>query len=270
MKDFFLKLIAAITALAGAVSAVASTNWLEIKSEVNKYVPGVFYTNEIRIVEDFIYVHINFYKDRKAESAIDIHRGSEVFDSATYVEQVSIHKTKAPYHIKLQSSGIEPEILSINPSVSNITRKTDEKSRIEIDADVSVDNSDEAAFSNRTPNPKMIYVYRNGFQDGNSYCGKNVIYASDRITLVIDFSAIDWSKLIYGTPKLCIKRKNSEFATDVDVDSWKNGVAVADVFGLLPGDKFRVYWSWANSSGSLVSASTAENTQAVSCEAVIR
>jgi hypothetical protein len=241
LKEVAIALLGLLTAVVGAVAAVVGAKWFA--PEV-LHLDALFPTKEIQIIDDFVFAHFNFYVDHKSGSPIETYQDNPVFDKVTYVEQVRLRKTNASYKIKLTSSGLSPEILAIDPPIKNSNDTVKQDGTKVREADLATDLSQEFQFSGIVPSPKLIYVYRNGFQGEKSYGGKDIKYDTDRVTFVYDFSSLKWQDLFKETPEACMKRVADESTEEIDL-KWKNGVAIIDAFKLNKGDKIRIYWSWA-------------------------
>ena len=211
------------------------------------------------IIEDFVFGHFQFYQDQRDGTAHEFYvdpyskQKENVFDKATYVESISFKKTRSPYKICLQSSGLIPEFITIDPSIKrNGMQQQPERKDRKVCAEPALDQSPEYNYTGITPNPKIVYVYRNGFQGRNSSGGKNVKYKTDRLTFVYDFSSLkDWQKLIAYQPAACLKKAGEDFAQPIEDVKWNNGVAIVRVLNLDEGDKVRIYWTWKKSNDTV-------------------
>lgn len=243
-----IDIVVAIIGLVGVLgSAVLGATW---------FTPGLirfdvfFPTKSVEILDDFVFVHFEGYREIGSGPPIEIYKSPyteeavEVFDKVRYVEHVWLRKTKGNYSIQLSSSGIVPEIKAIQPPLKNLRFETATSGSKVLSADLDLSQSPEARFSGNTPNPKTIYVYRNGYQGRKSWGGKNVKYPTGRLTFVYDFSTLPiWESLISKSPRACIKRVLESEPTDLSI-RWENGVAIVEAYSLEPGDKVRVYWTW--------------------------
>jgi len=212
----------------------------------------MFPTSDVRILDDFVFVHFQAYQNwllggEPVEIYEDPHTSNRiaVHDKATYVEHVLVRQTHGKYLIKLTSSGIAPEIKAINPPIKVPDYKSTKDGK-QITAEFAFDQSYEYRNKGVTPSPKTVYVYRNGFQGRKSFGGKNVSYATDKLTFVYDFSAVkDWEGKIAVQPRACLKRATEEIPDLLDV-KWDKGVAIVEAFDLKIGDKVRVFWTWTD------------------------
>lgn len=242
--------------LSGSISVTAAI------AGTNALAPGllrldiIFPTKEPEILDDFVYVHFIDYRDMKISAPLEKYRAQNsateenVFDKATYVEHVWLRKTNAPYEIRLGSTGIPPQIQAIDPPIKAQKQETRENGVTIVSAQLDLNQSHEFIYKGVTPNPKTVYVYRNGFQGKNSFGGKNVFYPTERLTIVYDFSAIpNYQTILFKKPKGCILRKDDENYDEFDINYRDDkGIAILEAFNLKKGDKVRIFWTWRKSS----------------------
>lgn len=262
MKEMIAPLISAI---ASVVVAILGAQWF---SPELLRIDLIFPSKDIKILDDFVYVQFAFYVDKHASPPIekyyDRQAGKEidVYDKVSYMEHVSIKKSKAKYQIRLGSAEIFPQIVAISPPLRNLHYEVGSNGSKMVAAELDVSQADDNYGDAMTPNPKMLYVYRNGYQEGNTYGGKNVTYDTDKLTFVYDFTTLDdWEKKIEYPPQVCLKRKEEDAPTPLPV-KWENGVAVAEARALKSGDKVRIYWAWrqAHPSGAVKKPLSCEQT----------
>ena len=240
-------LVAVITLVGGVLTAVLGASW---------FTPDIlrldvfFPTKEVQILDDFVFVHFESYSERSSGRPIETYENpytkleADVFDKATYVEHVWLRKTKGEYTIRLTTTGTAPEIRAISPPLKAPRYELTPSGSQIMTADMALDQSSEFNFSGITPNPKIVYIYRNGFQERNSFGGKNVAYATDRLTFVYDFSSLrELQTLFQVAPKACLKRSQEERPIPLDL-KWDNGVAITEAFALKQADKVRIFWTW--------------------------
>lgn len=264
MKDVW---IAVIGGLSSVIVAICGAQWFTpdlLRLDI------FFPTKEPVVLDDFVFVHLEAYKDGTSGNEIEIYNNpytghqEKIFDKATYVEHVWLRKTKAPYTISLRTSGAAPEIKAIAPPIKQPRFEQLPSGDRIMSADLALDQSQEFTFSGVTPNPKTVYVYRNGFQGRNSWGGKNVKYTTDRLTFVYDFSSLpDFDSLFQARPEACLHRSGDDTPTPVDV-KWGKGIAIAEAFHLNKGDKLRIYWTWQSSEKNLVDA------KLITCDETLR
>jgi len=239
-----------LIAILGVASAVFGAKWFN--PDFDQF-PYIWKNTDIRISSDFVYVHFDFFADQRKDQPVDSFNGVPVFDKATYVENVDMHRTSAAYAIRLTSSGIEPEIKAIEPQVRLKTKRApgEDRNTIEytVESEADLDQNKEYALTGVSPSsPRMIYVFRNGFQGGNSLGGKDVKYPTEKLTLVYDFSSIRWSEYAETpTPSACLKHAKEDDSRMVPLN-WQNGIAIVEAIKLQPGDKVRVFWTWRGQS----------------------
>ncbi|KAA0070454.1 hypothetical protein [Tardiphaga sp. P9-11] len=239
-----------LIAILGVASAIFGAKWFNPDFD---HFPYFWKNSDIIISSDLVYVHFDFFADQKKDQAVETTaKGVPVFDKVTYVENVDMHRTSATYTIRLSSSGIEPEIKAIAPKVRPTLKRApgEDKTAIEytVEAELDLDQNKEYALTGVSPSPRMIYVFRNGFQGRNSLGGKDVKYPTDKLTLVYNFTSIRWSDYAETpTPSACLKRANENDPRPVDVE-WQNGIAIVEAVKLKAGDKVRVYWTWRGQS----------------------
>ena len=238
-----------LIAILGVASAIFGAKWFN--PDFDQF-PYLWKNSNIIISSDFVYVHFDFFADRSKDQPIDTFKGVAVFDKATYVENVDMHRTSAIYTIRLSSSGIEPEIKAIEPEVRPTLKRApgEDRTTVEytVEAELDLDQNKEYALTGVSPSPRMIYVFRNGFQGMNSVGGKDVKYPTDKLTLVYDFTSIRWSDYAETpTPSACLKHANENDPRPIDV-KWQNGIATVEAVSLKAGDKVRVFWTWRGQS----------------------
>jgi predicted acylesterase/phospholipase RssA len=230
-------------------------------------------TKTVQVLDDFVFVKFDGYLDRSgAAEPIEIYNDPEssnkyrVFDKATYVEHVSLRKTKEEYDIILSSGGMT-EIRSIFPEPSSLHASEGEPRTVLKfkPADLEPEERNKSFAFRVTPDVKAIYVYRNGFQGENSFGGKNVIYDTDRLTFVFDFSSIKgWRNLFRRDPGACrgdvkgLQQPKPEFNWDPNA-----GIATLVASNLKVGDRVRIFWTWNR-------AANLEPFKVVSCAHALR
>jgi hypothetical protein len=244
MKEIFVAIIALI---GGVLSAIIGASWFTpdlIRLDV------LFPTKEVSVLDDFVFVHFEDYRERSNGNPVEIYQNpytltnEKIFDKSKYVEYVWLRKTKGNYAIQLTTAGAAPEIKAISPPLKEPQYEQTKSGARVMTADLALDQSPEFKYSGTTPNPKTLYVYRNGYQGRNSSGGKNIRYATDRLTFVYDFSSLNqWPKLFQVEPKACLKRASEDRSAPLEM-KWANGVAIVEAFSLLKGDKVRVFWTW--------------------------
>lgn len=256
---------AAISAVASVIVAIVGAQWF---SPQLLRIDLIFPSKEIEILDDFVYVQFAFYVDRNTSRPVEKYREThtgkdvDIYDKVSYLEHASIRKSKAKYQIRLGSKDIFPEVVAISPPLRNLHNEIANDGSKLVTAELDVEQSDEKFGDGLTPNPKMLYVYRNGYQDGNTYGGKNVIYNTDKLTFVYDFTTLgDWKTKLESPPQVCLKRDAEDSPTPLPV-KWENGVAVAEAKQLKKGDKVRIFWSWKRAAG-------AKAVEPLSCRQVI-
>jgi hypothetical protein len=246
--DAVARIVVAILGLLGGVfTTIVGANWF---TPDLLRLDAFFPTKEVQVLDDFVFVHFEAYRERASGKSLETYRNPynslqyAVFDKATYVEYVWLRKTKGNYTIRLSTSGTPPEIREISPPLKQSTIQETSSGNTIMTADLALDQSPEFKFSGVTPNPKVIYVYRNGFQERNSFGGKNVAYDTDRLTFVYDFSLLDnWQNLFEIRPEACLKRSQEDNPIPLLV-TWRNGVAIVEAFTLKKGDRVRIFWTW--------------------------
>ena len=248
MKEIVLALIGLT---GGVLTTILGAHWFTpdlLRLDV------LFPTKEVQILDDFVFVHFEAYRERATGQPLEKYRNpytlleDAVFDKATYVEHVWLRKTKGDYTIQLTTSGTAPEIKTISPPLREPRYEQTATGNRIMTAELALDQSPEFKFSGITPNPKTVYVYRNGYQERNSSGGKNVRYATDRLTFVYDFSSLNlWETLFQVTPKACLKRSQEDRPTSLEL-KWANGVAIVEAFSLKKGDRVRAFWTWNRST----------------------
>jgi len=244
MKEIILALIGL---LGGVLTTVLGASWFTpdlLRSDV------LFPTKEVEILDNFVFVHFETYQKRGTGKPIETYlnpyskRREDIFDKATYVEHVWLRKTKGDYTIQLTTSGTAPEIRAISPPLREPRYEQTASGNRMMTAELALDQSPEFKFSGITPNPKTVYVYRNAYQERHSSGGKNVRYATDRLTFVYDFSTLDgWEKLFHVAPKACLQRSQEDRPMPLET-KWANGIAIVEAFSLKKGDKVRFFWTW--------------------------
>lgn len=242
----WLKLI--VPGLVSIIVAILGAQWFSPEAlRLDIWLP----TKDVQVLDDFVFVHFEFYDERDSESPREAYQDAlsskptDVFDKVSYVEHVSIRKSKAKYKIRLASTEILPEIIAISPPLRDMHQEIGSNNARILTAELDLDQSINNYGDRFTPNPKMIYVFRNGFQNGNSSGGKNIVYDTDRLTFVYDFSTLgDMDKVIRTKPQVCIKRQDEELPNVLPI-KWQGGVAVAEAQNLKKGDKVRIFWTWA-------------------------
>lgn len=250
MKDIVVALIGLV---GGILTAILGASWFTpdlLRLDV------FFPTEKVQILDDFVFVHFEAYRERGVGPSLESYRNPYtkkeglVFDKATYVEHVWLRKTKGNYTIQLTTSGTAPEIKAISPPLKEPHYETMANGDQIMTADLSLDQSPEFEYSGITPNPKIVYVYRNGYQERKSSGGKNVRYATDRLTFVYDFSSLSSPEKLFQTiPKACLKRQQEDLPTPLTLN-WNNGVAIVEAFNLKKGDKVRAFWTWKRAKSS--------------------
>jgi len=239
--------VAIIGLVGGVLTTILGASWFTPKLlRLDVFFP----THEVSILDDFVFVHFDGYEEPGSgpplEDYLNPYTQSKdaIFDKATYVEYVWLRKTSANYTIDLTTSGTPPEIKAISPPLKTPTYQLTPSGAHTMVADLALEESAESTFSGITPNPKMVYVYRNGFQGRNSWGGKNVKYSTDRLTFVYDFSLLrDWLNLFQAIPQACRKNLQEDEPIPLDV-KWGNGIAIIEAFNLKKGDKVRIFWTW--------------------------
>jgi predicted acylesterase/phospholipase RssA len=215
-----------------------------------------FPTKNVQILDDFVFVEFEEYRDKSSnnmplETYVDPSTSMSypIFDKATFVEHISLRRTKGDYKIKLKTVGIPPEIKSITPAREQSQIHENKAGTLTIStAELESEHSDQSKGFIFTPDVKAIYVYRNGFQERNSWGGKDVLYATDQLTLVYDFSSIaGWKTLFRVEPEAC--RVMGKHSIPLHVE-WDEGVAIVEAADLKEGEKVRIFWTW-NRLGSL-------------------
>ncbi len=215
-----------------------------------------FPTKEVQILDDFVFVKFEEYQDSLTGTPFEKYRDPQtlivypVFDKATYVEHVSLRRTRGEYKIVLGTTGIPPEIKSIAPAPDDLQPSKEKAGTRTISAaDLEPEPSQPLTAFSITPDVKTIYVYRNGFQGQkqNSWGGKNVAYDTDRLTFVYDFSSIaGWQDLFRVDPDACLAHPRASHHGRPDVFNWDSnrGVAIVEAYKLKKGDKVRIFWTW--------------------------
>jgi hypothetical protein len=240
-------LISAITAI---VVAIVGAKWFTpdlIRLDV------LFPSKSVEILDDFVVVHLENYREREGGAEpIEMYKSpympepQPVYDRATYIEHVWLKKTDGSYKIRLTTSGTAPEIKAIDPGTRDEKLEKTPTGAQLMTAELALDQSQEFLISGITPNPKMVYVYRNGYQGRNSWGGKNVDYPTNRLTFVYNFSSLhQWRNLLAVAPQACLKKSGeSEYETLRTHWQEDKGIAIVEAFKLKPGDIVRVYWTW--------------------------
>lgn len=244
LKDI---LVAVIGLIGGVLTTILGASWFT--PDILRF--DVFFpTKEVQILDDFVFVHFEFYRERSSGQPIETYENpytatkDDIFDKATYVEHVWLRKTKGEYTIRLTTTGTAPEIRAIYPPLKEPRYEHSQSGNRIMTADLALDQSPEFKFSGITPNPKIVYIYRNGFQERKSFGGKNVAYATDRLTFVYDFSSLkEWHTLFQVVPQACLKRAQEDRPTQLEI-KWNNGIAITEAFGLNKADKVRIFWTW--------------------------
>lgn len=237
-----------VPALSSIIVAIIGAQWFS--PELFR-LDLVFPSKEIKILDDFISVNFDFYEERGTglprEYYLDeiTDQNVGVFDRASYIEYVSIRRTTAKYEIRITSAELMPEIKAISPILKN-TKKSLESANMRVKkAELDTDQESDNGQGSSNFNPKMIYVYRNGYQGTNSFGGKNIRYDTDRLTIVYNFSNLgDASKIFKVEPQACVKRSGETNETIIPV-KWNKGVAIAELRKLKKDDIVRIYWTWA-------------------------
>lgn len=230
-----------------------------------------FPTKEVEILDDFVFVHFERYKDRESEQSIETYsdpcseqQSDTIFDKATYMEHMWTKKTVGKYTIHLATTGIAPEIKTISPPIKEPKCEKNKSGNKIITAELALDQIPESTNLGSTPNPKLIFVYRNWFQKRNSFGGKNVTYDTDHLTFVYNFSSLEnWKNLFQIAPQACLKRVQEEQYTNLPL-IWANGVAITEARALRKADKVRIFWTW----NRLISNATP--FQPVTCDDALR
>ena len=244
MKDI---LVAAIGGIATVTAAIVGAAWFTpdlLRLDV------FFPTKEVKILDDFIFANIEAYSEQLEGKPIEKYKNpytssiEDVFDRATYVEHIWLRKTNSSYTIRLTTSGAAPEVKAIDPELKNKRFEVSASGRKTMTADLAMDQSPEFKYTGNTPNPKTVYVYRNGFQGRNSWGGKNVEYDTDHLTFVYNFSSLpNYKNIFQVAPQACLKRAQGDDISELPI-KWKDGVAIVESFSLNKGDKVRIFWTW--------------------------
>lgn len=256
MKEIIVGIIGLLTVIGGA-------SWFKpdlINFDRLPVLRDVFISDAVKIRSDLVYVHVNYYKDSQKDKAFEKYDNIDVFDKAIYVEDINLNPTKGKYTINIASSGLKPEILSIYPSVTTTSSEFSVDGKIihRASADLYLDQNEEYKYKGIVPNPKMIYIFRNGLQSMNSFGGKDVKYETDQLTFVYDFSSTDWKFLIDGQPQACRKNASEDSFHPIEGIGWSHGVAIIRAVDLKAGDRVRVFWNWAGAA-EVVSCAKALN-----------
>ena len=210
-----------------------------------------FPTTEPEIIEDFVTVRMAFYRDpEKRADPVEQYTDPDgqthnIYNKSSYLEHVMLRNTNADFTVHLTSSGVLPQIVTPLP-IEVVSEQRDKTT-----------NGDGYTFSMRikhreeystTPSLKMMYIYRNGFNAGNTFFGKNVIYKTERFSAILDFTQIpNFEQLITDPPQACVRKVGQESLETLPQLKWSSGVAFVDVSELNPGDRVRVFWNWSDS-----------------------